>query len=76
MLKKINEIHKSIVGNGIPGLSHDVQELKLIQKAHVDTLKRHSEILDKLNIRMAYYAGAIAVIVFIITVITKHFGLL
>jgi len=75
MLNKIDEIHKAIVGNGKPGLLKEVHELKIHQKNHDETLKAHSNVLDKLNIKLAYYAGAIAVIVLGITIGVRALGL-
>ena len=75
LVGKINEIHKAIVGNGKPGLLKDVHELKLIQKNHDETLKAHSKILDKLTLRLAYYAGAIAVITLGASIAVRALGL-
>lgn len=62
----LNDVHKSIVGNGKPGLQKEVQSLSLIQEQHIQVLRKHNQVIDTLNIKMAGYAGAIAVIVFMI----------
>ena len=67
--KKIDDIHKALMGNGKPGLITDVNELKIIQRTHDDVIKMHSKVLDKLNVKLATYGGAIATIVTIITYI-------
>jgi hypothetical protein len=75
MEQKIDEIHKSIVGNGRPGLSREVSELIIIQKSHASTLKIHSGVIDGLNKKLAYYSGAIAVIVFFVTLAARNISL-
>lgn len=69
----IKDIHKSIVGNGQPGMKSEVQELKIIQKSHIETILIHGKILNNLNLRLAIYSGAIGVIVFLITYFGNHF---
>ena len=67
--EKISEIHKILVGNGNPGLSKEVNELCTNQSNHKKVLDKHSDIIDKLNIRMAMYGGGIGIIVFIMQLI-------
>ena len=67
--EKISDIHKILVGNGKPGLSKEVNELSANQLNHKKILDKHSDIIDKLNIRMAMYGGGIGIIVFIMQLI-------
>ena len=73
IVKQVNEIHKAIMGNGRPGLLRDVQELQNLTNTDRKLIKENKEeimsikkIIDNLNLKMGLYAGAIAVIVFII----------
>jgi hypothetical protein len=68
--QKLEEIHKSIVGNnGNPGLKNDVEQLKYFMTHTEPVLKEHTSIIKGLNVKLAYYSGAITVIVFLITYI-------
>jgi len=68
---KIDEIHKAIVGNGKPGLNSDMRVAFQTLDEHKARITRIEGTVNKLDLKMAYYAGAIAVIVFLITYIPK-----
>jgi hypothetical protein len=71
MMQKINDIHKIVVGNGKPGLMEELKTISLQQEVHKETINKHSNIIDKLNLKLAYYAGGIAVIIFIVTLLAN-----
>ena len=64
---KIDEIHKSIVGNGKPGLNSDVRLVMNNIQSHHERLAKVEKVANSLDKKMAYYAGGIAIIVFLIT---------
>jgi hypothetical protein len=64
---KIDEIHKAIVGNGKPGLNSDVRLVMNNIQSHHERLAKVERVADNLDKKMAYYAGGIAIIVFLIT---------
>ena len=64
---KIDDIHKSIVGNGKPGLNSDMRLVMTEINNHATRLERNESLVNKLDVKMALYAGGIAVIVFFIT---------
>jgi 3-methyladenine DNA glycosylase AlkD len=69
--KKINEIHKAIVGNGKPGLNSDMRVAFQTLEEHNAKINRIESTVNKLDLKLAFYAGAIAVIVFVITYVPK-----
>lgn len=68
---KIDDIHKSIVGNGKPGLNSDMRLVMNIINGHNERICKVEKNTDNLNVKMAYYAGVVAVIVFLITWLPK-----
>jgi len=66
---KVEEIHRALIGNGKPGLKNDVEQLKYFMTHTEPVLKEHTSIIKGLNLKLAYYSGAITVIVFAITYI-------
>ena len=64
---KIDEIHKSIVGNGRPGLNSDMRLVMNNIQVHNERLGKVERAANNLDKKMAYYAGGIAIIVFLIT---------
>lgn len=71
----VQDIHKSIVGrdDGRRGLKEEVQMLKINQENNMALLKLHCKIIDGLNLKLAYYSGAIAVITFVISLAVKTY---
>ena len=66
--EKINEIHKAVVGkDDFPGLRSDVRLISTKVCKHEERIERVEKIVNKLDLKMAFYAGSIAVIVFLIT---------
>jgi len=65
--KKIDEIHKAIIGNGKPGLNSDMRVVFQTLDEHKIKISKMDLIISKLDLKMAFYAGAIAVIVFLVT---------
>lgn len=74
-LKKLTEaIHSCVVGDTSgPGINEKIAKLKSQQDQHDKVLEKHCDIIDGLNVKLGFYAGAIAAITFIITIITKMF---
>ena len=67
--RKIDEIHSAVVGgyNGADGLRSDVRMLNANMKNHNERLGLVEGVVGTLNNKMAWYGGAIAVVVFVIT---------
>jgi hypothetical protein len=64
---KIDEIHKCIIGNGKPGLNSDMRLVMNNIQVHNERLGKVERVADNLDKKLAYYAGGIAIIVFLIT---------
>ena len=69
--QRLDDIYKALIGNGKPGLRSDMRHVTNQLLMHEEIIKQHATIINGLNTKLAYYAGAIAVIVFIITWVPK-----
>lgn len=63
--KLVEEIHHRLLGNGQPGLIADVKALKDMKEDYNATKQK----VDSMDKQMLYFAGGIAVLVFILSVI-------
>lgn len=61
----IQEIHHRLVGNGQPGVIADIKELKSMKEDFKEARKN----IDDINKRMWTFAGVVAVITFLLSIL-------
>ena len=69
--KKIEDIYDAVVGRGDSGLKTDMKIVTEKISTHEERLNRIEKIITGLDLKMAYYAGGIAMIVFLIMILVN-----